>query len=147
MLLHLSAKGQRGEFVPIDEDVMNLVVAYLHENNLGNPSKGAYPLFSNIWREPLTSSVVAYVINKYAVQARILHPELIPSKISPHIFRHSRAMHLLQAGVSLVYIRDILGHVSVKTTEIYARADSSQKRDALEAAYVDMGIYEPEQKS
>lgn len=56
-------------------------------------------------------------------------------------------MHLLQAGVNLVYIRDILGHVSVKTTEIYARADSSQKRDALEAAYVDMGIHEPEQKN
>lgn len=56
-------------------------------------------------------------------------------------------MHLLQAGVNLVYIRDILGHVSVKTTEIYARADSGLKRDALGAAYVDMGIHEPEQKS
>ncbi|WP_262905801.1 tyrosine-type recombinase/integrase [Parabacteroides gordonii] len=36
-------------------------------------------------------------------------------------------MHLLQAGVNLVYIRDILGHVSIQTTEIYARADSKQK--------------------
>mgnify|MGYP004732619203 FL=1 len=143
----LIGKGSKRRIVPIDEDVMNLVVAYLHENNLDNPSKGAYPLFSNIWGEPLTSSGVAYVINKYAAQARILHPELIPSKISPHIFRHSRAMHLLQAGVNLVYIRDLLGHVSVKTTEIYARADSGLKRDALEAAYVDMGIHEPEQKS
>ena len=44
-------------------------------------------------------------------------------------------MHLLQAGVNLVYIRDILGHVSVKTTEIYARTDSKQKREALESAY------------
>ena len=47
-------------------------------------------------------------------------------------------MHLLQAGVNLVYIRDILGHVSIQTTEIYARADSKQKRQALEAAYVDV---------
>jgi integrase len=47
-------------------------------------------------------------------------------------------MHLLQAGVNLVYIRDILGHVSVQTTEIYARADSRQKRKAIEQAYIDV---------
>ncbi len=47
-------------------------------------------------------------------------------------------MHLLQAGVNLVYIRDILGHVSIQTTEIYARAESKQKRKALEKAYVDV---------
>ena len=58
----------------------------------------------------------------------------IPNKISPHCFRHSRAMHLLQAGVNLVYIRDLLGHSSIQTTEIYARADSLQKRIALEKA-------------
>jgi len=47
-------------------------------------------------------------------------------------------MHLLQAGINLVYIRDILGHVSIQTTEIYARADSKQKREALEKAYVNV---------
>ena len=47
-------------------------------------------------------------------------------------------MHLLQAGVNLVYIRDILGHVSIQTTDIYARADSKAKREALEKAYMDM---------
>jgi len=45
-------------------------------------------------------------------------------------------MHLLQAGVNLVYIRDFLGHESVTTTEIYARVDSKQKREAIEKAYV-----------
>ncbi len=44
-------------------------------------------------------------------------------------------MHMLQAGLNLVYIRDILGHVSITTTEVYARADSKQKREAIEAAY------------
>jgi len=42
---------------------------------------------------------------------------------------------MLQAGLNLVYIRDILGHVSITTTEVYARADSKQKREAIEAAY------------
>lgn len=47
-------------------------------------------------------------------------------------------MHLLQSGINLVYIRDILGHVSIQTTDIYARADSKAKREALEKADVDL---------
>ncbi len=47
-------------------------------------------------------------------------------------------MHLLQAGVNLVYIRDILGHTSVQVTEIYARTDSKQKREAIEKAYTNV---------
>ena len=47
-------------------------------------------------------------------------------------------MHLLQAGVNLVYIRDILGHESVTTTELYARVDSKQKREAIEKAFVNV---------
>lgn len=43
-------------------------------------------------------------------------------------------MHLLQSGVNLVWIRDLLGHSSIQTTEIYARADSKQKREAIEKA-------------
>ena len=50
------------------------------------------------------------------------------------MFRHSKAMHLLQAGVNLVYIRDILGHTSISTTDVYARADSKQQREAYEMA-------------
>jgi integrase/recombinase XerD len=46
-------------------------------------------------------------------------------------------MHLLQAGINLVYIRDILGHVSVTTTEVYARVDSKKKREAIESAYAE----------
>ncbi len=48
--------------------------------------------------------------------------------------RHSRAVHWLQAGVDLIYIRDLLGHVSVQTSEIYARIDGDMKRKALEKA-------------
>jgi site-specific recombinase XerD len=68
---------------------------------------------------------------RYVRSAHIANPNLVPERISPHSFRHSKAMHLLQAGVNLVYIRDILGHVSIQTTEVYARADSKQKREAL----------------
>jgi len=52
--------------------------------------------------------------------------------------RHSKAMHLLQSGVNLIYIRDLLGHVNIQTTEIYAKADSNMKRKALEDAYANI---------
>jgi len=47
-------------------------------------------------------------------------------------------MHLYQSGVALIYIRDLLGHVDISTTDIYARADTEMKRKALEKAYPDM---------
>ncbi len=58
--------------------------------------------------------------------------------MSCHSLRHSKAMHLLQAGVNLIYIRGLLGHVSVQTADVYARADSRQKREAFEKAYIDI---------
>lgn len=49
-----------------------------------------------------------------------------------------KAMHLLQAGVNLIYIRDLFGHSDINTTEIYARADSEMKRKALEKSYIEL---------
>ncbi len=54
--------------------------------------------------------------------------------MSPHVLRHSKAMHLLQSGVNLIYIRDFLGHSSVTTTEIYAKSNPEIKRKAIENA-------------
>jgi len=59
----------------------------------------------------------------------------VPESVSPHCLRHSKAVHLLRSGVPLIYIRDFLGHLSVTTTEIYAKVDAEQKRKVLEAAY------------
>ncbi|WP_299093726.1 tyrosine-type recombinase/integrase [uncultured Metabacillus sp.] len=66
--------------------------------------------------------------------AKIKHPDLFPTKVSPHVFRHSKAMHLLESGVNLIYIRDFLGHASVTTTEIYAKSNPEIKRKAIEQA-------------
>lgn len=145
--IELLGKGSKRRLVPLDDAIVNLMVRYMEENHLTDSGKADAPLFSNSWGEPLTNPGISYIISKYAAMARQLHPELYPEKITPHVFRHSRAMHLLQAGVNLVYIRDILGHVSIQTTEIYARADSKQKREALEKAYESVGITEPAVKS
>lgn len=110
----------------------------MQETRLDDVANNKRPLFSNNRGGKLTNSGLTYIIRQYANIAKALKPDLIPDKISPHTFRHSKAMHLLQAGVNLVYIRDLMGHVSIQTTEIYARADSKQKREALEKAYVDV---------
>ena len=98
----------------------------MEENRLDLSGFNQRPLFFNSCGRKLTNSGISYILNNYINHARIQNPELIPEKISPHTLRHSKAMHLLQAGVNLVYIRDILGHISI------------QKREALESAYVNM---------
>jgi integrase/recombinase XerD len=62
----------------------------------------------------------------------------IPEHVYPYVLKHSKGMHLLQAGVNLIYIRDFLGHVDIKTTEIYAITDTEIKRHATEKAYPDI---------
>ena len=145
-IVYLLGKGNKKRVVPLGKQQTSILKTYLEENNLGNASRSEYPLFSNSSGAKLTTSGVTFILLKYAGIARIVRPDLIPKQISPHVLRHSRAMHLLQAGVNLIYIRDILGHVSIKTTEIYAKADSKHRREALERAsrdIIDTKIEEP----
>jgi len=136
--VRLTGKGNKSRIVPLMEPMAKLIRQYLKENNLGPLHCNEYPLFRNRRGDKLTRSGIAYVLKKHFTEAKRLFPECFSGTISPHILRHSKAMHLLQSGVNLVYIRDLLGHVSIQTTEIYAKADSSMKRKALEKAYADV---------
>ncbi len=135
--LTLFGKGNKKRIVPLQDNQVNLLQGYMKENLLDNSANNQRPLFANNRGGRLTNAGITYILKLYADMARKVKPELIP-QISPHTLRHSKAMHLLQAGVNLIFIRDMLGHVSIQTTEIYARADSKQKREALEAAYIDV---------
>jgi len=137
-LMRLHGKGNKTRIVPLRQQQVDILTTYLEENNLNTHSQRERPLFFNSSGSKLTCSGVTYILKTYVTMAKVVHPELIPEHISPHSLRHSKAMHLLQAGVNLVYIRDILGHVSVQTTEIYARADSKLKRESLEKAARDI---------
>lgn len=99
-----------------------------------------YPLFSNGRGDKLTRMGITSIVKKYAASARKINLTMIPSKISPHSLRHSKAMMLQQSGVNLVCIRDFLGHESVTTTEIYARIDNKQKREAIEKITLSPGL-------
>lgn len=133
-IVRLHGKGNKSRIVPLRDQMVNILETYLEENHLSFPYENKHPLFFNSGRNKLTGSGITYILTSYAVMARAISPKLIPEKISPHCFRHSRAMHLLQAGVNLIYIRDLLGHTSIQTTEIYAKADSKFKREAIEKA-------------
>lgn len=136
-VLILTGKGNKTRRVPIMKNTAVLVESYISENRLGLAHKANYPLFTNRQHNKLTKEGVAYVINKYAVMAHEVSDK-VPEKVRCHMLRHSKAVHLLQAGVNLIYIRDFLGHSDIKTTEIYARADAELKRKALENAYPDL---------
>lgn len=142
----VKGKGNKKRLVPLDEPIMELLKNYLDETGLCRPGKERHPLFFNAQGGQLSTPGVTYIIKKYADMARFDNPQLIPEKVSPHVFRHSRAMHLLQSGVQPIYIRDFLGHVSVQTTEIYARVSRKQKDEAIANAYRDVGINNPEPK-
>lgn len=90
-------------------------------------------LFFNRFKGKLTREGVAKIVAKYMDAAKTASPEVFPKKAL--LSRHSKAMHLLQSGVNLIYIRDLLGHVDIKTTEIYARIDGEMKRKALENSH------------
>lgn len=136
--IKIVGKGNKARIVPLMEEEIVHIKRYLSENNLLEVHSRMDPLFCNSRKEKLTRAGINSILQKYVNMARAKDPCLIPDQISCHSFRHSKAMHLLQAGVNLVYIRDFLGHESVLTTEIYARADSKQKREAIEKAYVDI---------
>lgn len=133
--IKLVGKGNKSRLVPLMSPTAKLLDQYMSEHDLKSIAHRSYPLFQNRSQNKLTRAGISYILRKYVDEARSNHPQLIADVVSPHSFRHSKAMHLLQSGVNLVYIRDLLGHVSIKTTEIYARADSRMKRIALENAY------------
>lgn len=132
----LTGKGRKIRHVPLGDNTAALLSAYLAEHGLDQPGHDDQPLFVSQHRSKLSRGGIAWIIGKY--QARAGDPALSDAELSPHVLRHSKAMHLCEAGIPLPYIRDILGHVDLATTEIYARASTEAKRKALEAAYTDI---------
>jgi integrase/recombinase XerD len=97
-------------------------------------------IFRNRRGEPLTRNGVAYLLRKYTVLAARKLPSLRRRRVTPHVARHSAAVAMLQAGVDVTGIRDILGHASIATTSRYITTNLQMKRDALEAFWKRAGL-------
>ena len=126
--VELHGKGGKGRNVPVTESFSKLVGDYMAAFGI---TGGRVPLFFNRYGAPLTRKGVAYILEKRLADAARTAPSIAGKHITCHGLRHSRAMHLLEAGVNLVYIRDILGHSSIVTTEVYAKTNPELKRKYL----------------
>lgn len=137
MTVTIHGKGSKTRYVPVMGPTARLLTDYLDHLD-PHPGLGADtdPLFHGPNHTRLTRSGIAKLLNRHTRAVRARDPAWAPGvNVTPHTLRRTRAMHLIQAGVNLIYIRDLLGHADVSTTEIYARADADTKRKAIENAY------------
>lgn len=123
--IKLHGKGSKIRIIPISSYVVETLKRYFEKFKISINTNEL--VFFNSRRIKLTREGIKYILKKYAKLAN-----LNVDKITPHVFRHTKAMHLLENNVNLVYIRDFLGHTSVTTTEIYAKANPEVKRIAIE---------------
>lgn len=132
--LKVMGKGNKGRYVPLMKSSVPHIRKYLTQMHYDTEARYDETLFKNHMGKPFTRQGINYILKKYGSKARQIDALAIPEDISPHKMRHTTAMELLTSGVDLIYIRDLLGHSSVTTTEVYARTDAKLKRKAIEAA-------------
>lgn len=142
----VTGKGGKTRYVPMTPQVAGIASSYIDKFGIGPDDA----LFQGRTGKAMTRAGVAYILKKHVEAARAAGGSAVPGRVSPHSLRHSKAMHLLEHGVNLIYIRDFLGHSSVTTTEIYAKANPEMKRKAIEAAacnLVDGSLYGDEERA
>ncbi|MCI8526906.1 MAG: site-specific integrase [Oscillospiraceae bacterium] len=132
----LFGKGRKTRIVPLMEKTVLHLKKYLLVFHPDPASATDLPLFYSVThgeKHPLTPRMAQYILQKYGEQARCICKE-VPEKVHPHLFRHSRAMHLYQGGMDLTLVSQWLGHSQLETTQIYAHADTEHKRIAIAAS-------------
>jgi len=125
--LRLHGKGRKERAVPIPATLSKCLRHFVVENNL----KPEQPLFANRQGVQLTREGAALRLSLALTKAQIAQPSLREKNITPHTWRHTTAMHLLQAGVPLEVIALWLGHEQPIVTHTYVQADLKMKRECM----------------
>jgi integrase/recombinase XerD len=124
----VQGKGRRQRRLPLWKEAVRALRAWVS-------LRGTVPIpevFLNTRGEALTPSGCSYVLKTYALTASSQCPTLSNKHVSPHVMRHTCAMTTLHATKDIRKVALWLGHSSLKSTEIYVRADPSEKLDAIE---------------
>lgn len=130
-LVLIHGKGHKERTCPLWKETLAAIVAHLKVRRLANSA--AVPLFVNGRGDRLSRFGLRYVIAHRVARTAEHCPSLVGRRVTPHTFRHTTAMHLLQAGVDLNMIRSWLGHASIETTHGYVEVDLDMKRRTLQA--------------
>ncbi len=128
--VEILGKGSKWRTCPIWESTVAAIRDVLRVSPPGPPEDA--PLFRNRLGQQFTRSGIEGIVSKYSRRAAAALPGLARKNVTPHVFRHTTAMHLLQAGVELNVIRAWLGHVNIATTCRYVEIDLAMKAKALE---------------
>ena len=132
----LRGKGRKTRVVPISVRMATLLREYVSHAHCGKTRDSEDNLFFTVRNgrpTRMTEDNVRHLVKRYGTMARKSSKE-VPKRVYPHLFRHSRAMHLYEHGMDLMLVSQWLGHAQFKTTLIYARADPEMKRIAIERA-------------
>jgi site-specific recombinase XerD len=122
-------KGRKSRHVPLWPETAALLQSYLKERGvLDEPQT---PIFVNSRKEALSRFGIRHILQARVKMALKACPSLAGKRITPHTWRHTTAMHLLQSGVDLSVIKTWLGHVNLETTHAYVEIDLEMKRKAL----------------
>lgn len=127
--IRLHGKGRKDRTVPLWKNTARRLKEWLPRVKPGPET----PLFPNGRGVALSRSGVERRLRTLVARASVSCPSLATRRISPHTFRHTTAMHLLQSGVDLSVIALWLGHESLETTHLYVEADLAMKERALAA--------------
>lgn len=126
--VHLHGKGRKDRSVPLWRTTAALLRSW--RRRLGEPPADAM-LLPNRSGDRMTRSNVTQRLQLAVEVAACKHPALIGRAVTPHVIRHTTAMHLLQSGVDITVIALWLGHEDTATTHMYVEADLTIKEKAL----------------
>jgi len=126
-LLHLRGKGRKERSVPLWPTTSRTLRAWVTDCG----DSGDRILFPSARGGPLSTDGANYILQQAVRRALPACPTLKAKKISPHVIRHTTAMHLLQSGVDIGVIALWLGHENLNTTHMYIQADLKTKEQAL----------------
>jgi len=127
----LTGKGRKERIIPLHKETVESLHKYLDMRKETGVSGKA--LFLNDRGRRISRFGISHIVKERTREAVGLAPSLQGRKISPHTFRHTVALHLIQSGVDIMVVKEWLGHADVKTTCLYVEINIEMKRKALEA--------------
>jgi integrase len=129
--VRLHGKGDKWRTCPLWAETAQHVQALLAHR--APPPRPDTPVFTSGHGRPFTRFGIYKLVRRHTAALERQRPNAPRRRIGPHVFRHTTAMHLLEAGVEVNVIRGWLGHVSLDTTHRYAEITVRAKEAALRA--------------